>query len=118
MIKTRSQATQACKLGKVFINEQKVTKAAKELRVGDIIDVETAKRGRLKYQVDGFIQKQSGEAAVAKFFTDLTPEPVTVKEELAEKGFVRRDVKKRYRKDQGKVTKKDRRRLDNFRENW
>jgi ribosome-associated heat shock protein Hsp15 len=118
MIKTRSQATQACKLGKVFLNGQKTVKAAKAIKVGDIIEVETAKRGRLKYQVDGFVQKQSGEAAVAKFFTDLSPVIEEEQETEIVPGYKKRAPKKRYRKDQGKVTKKERRRLDAFKENW
>lgn len=118
MIKTRSQATQACKLGKVFLNGEKTTKAAKIIRIHDIVEVETDKNGRLKYQVLGFVQKQSGAEAVAKFFVNLTPMVVSdeIKEESA--SFVRRDAKKRYRKDQGKVTKKERRQLEDFRENW
>lgn len=116
MVKTRTLATQFCKLSKVLLNGVQV-KPAKEIEVGDTIEVQ-GKISKKIYQVKGFVAKPSTHEKVAPYFTDLTPPQ---EEESQEKFTVSaKDKKKlinlRYNKDQGRPVKRDRRRLEKFRE--
>lgn len=117
MAKTRSKATEHCKLGRVTINGQ-AAKPAKMIKVGDIIETNLP-HGTKTYRVLGFIQKQASAERVAQFFEDLTPPPEEKIATATATGAVRKADKKeyekrRYRKDQGKLTKKDRRKYEAF----
>lgn len=105
--KTRSQASDACKNGRVSIGGSKV-KPAKEVKVGDIIKVRN--RGiHFEYKVLETIQKRVGAKLVELYMKDVTPI-----EEL-ERLEIMRLAQKEYRnKGEGRPTKKDRRTIDNF----
>lgn len=117
MVKSRTLATQFCKLGKVFLNDISV-KAAKEIQIGDTIRVQGKSQEKI-YQVKGFIAKPSTEEKVAPYFTDLTPPPAEISQEkndFSKKDY--REIKKKYKKDQGRPVKRDRRKLERFKESW
>ena len=103
--KTRSEATQACKGGKVRVNGNDV-KASKELKVGDVISV---RKGLVTYtyQVTELVEKRQGAKNVAQFAENLTPA-----EELNK--LVRPVETLVFQRDpgSGRPTKKDRRQLD------
>ena len=103
--KTRTDATDACKGGKVRVNGDDI-KPSKCVRVGDVI---TARKGAVlyTYKVLQLIDKRQGAKLVPDYAEDLTPP-----EELAklrapvETFFLKRD------RGAGRPTKKERREID------
>lgn len=105
VFKTRSEATDACKGGKVRVNGNDI-KPSRDVKVGDVIVV---RKGAVTYtyKVLALIDKRQGAALVSQYAENLTPE-----EELAklkapvETFFLKRD------RGTGRPTKKDRRQMD------
>lgn len=103
--KTRSDATDACKGGKVRVNGDDI-KPSKDVKVGDVI---TVRKGAVSYtyKVLELIDKRQGPKLVSQYAENLTSE-----EELAklkapvETFFLKRD------RGAGRPTKKDRRQMD------
>lgn len=116
MVKTRTAASSACKLGHVLLNGI-IAKPAKEIKVGDTIEVES-KNSRKIYRVEGFIAKPSKPERVAQYFTDITPAEVIEEAEQSIQLDQTRVINPRYNKDQGRPTKRDRRQLDQFKNDW
>ncbi len=118
IVKSRTLAIEFCKLGRVTVNGI-IAKPAKEIRVADVIEVAT-KSGLKIYKVVGFIAKPLSLEKVTDFFEDLTPaEPQKCTKNLSQNlDPVRRQEKRKYRKDQGRPVKKERRDLDLIREDW
>ena len=107
IFKTRTKATEACKTGKVRINEASV-RPAKGVAINDTIQL---RRGPLNftYKVKELLGKRVGAKLVDDYVKDLT-----TKEEL-EKLEVLRLSHTRWRdRGQGRPTKKDRREIDEF----
>lgn len=108
--KTRSEATDACKGGKVRVNGAD-TKPSKTVKVGDTI---VARKGTVvyTYKVLQLIDKRQGAKLVPDYAENLTPP-----EELAklrapvETFFLKRD------RGAGRPTKKDRRQMENLWDN-
>jgi ribosome-associated heat shock protein Hsp15 len=99
--KTRTQATDACKAGKVTIDGRPV-KPAKEVDEGDIINVKKDHINR-SYRVISPIQKRVGAKLVTNFVEDITPESELNKLEMMKQNFEYRD------RGLGRPTKRDRR---------
>ena len=105
--KTRTDATDACKGGKVRINGADI-KPSKPVKVGDTI---VARKGAVAYtyKVLELIDKRQGAKLVPRYAENQTPE-----EELAklrapvETFFLKRD------RGAGRPTKKDRRQMDSL----
>ena len=110
LAKTRSQATELISKGKVLINELPV-KASKEVKRGEIIML-LKHSARFQYKVIELLDKRVGAALVKDYILDLT-----TPEEL-EKLRVYQESQRNYRLTDGKPTKKDRRELDRFMEDW
>lgn len=108
--KTRTDATDACKGGKVRVNGAD-TKPSKLVKVGDTI---VARKGAVTYtyKVLQLLDKRQGARLVPEFAENLTPP-----EELAklrapvETFFLKRD------RGAGRPTKKDRRQMDDLWDN-
>ena len=103
--KTRSLATEACRLGRVEVGEIEA-KPARLLRAGDVVTVrETGLRRVLR--VSGLPTSRVGPKLVADFCEDQTPpeEVARIKEIRAEQGLMRE-------RGAGRPTKRDRRLLD------
>ena len=103
--KTRSEATAACRGGKVRVNGADA-KPSKEVKVGDVI---TVRKGpaTYTYKVTELVQKRQGAKNVAAFAENLTPQ--------SELDKLARPVETiAFRRDPGagRPTKKDRRLLD------
>ncbi len=102
LFKTRNQATQACKAGKVKIDGESV-KPSREVKEGLIITVQS---GTIKktVKVVGLLHKRVGTGLVSHYMEDLTPEEEYIKQEKMKKqpAYMRP-------KGLGRPTKKERR---------
>ncbi|QFG23695.1 RNA-binding S4 domain-containing protein [Actinomadura sp. WMMB 499] len=103
LIKTRSQATAACKAGHVRVNDERA-KAATAVKPGDEIRLRHEGRERLVV-VRKVIRKRVGAPVAAECLTDKSPPPPP------------RDAFMPVRRDRGtgRPTKRDRRELDRLR---
>lgn len=107
VFKTRSEATDACKGGKIRVNGAD-TKPSKAVKVGDTI---VARKGAVTYtyKVIQLVDKRQGAKLVPNYAENLTPP-----EELAklrapvETFFLKRD------RGAGRPTKKDRRQMESL----
>ncbi len=105
LFKTRSQATEACRSGKVTIDDQSM-KPSREARIGDIIVI---RQGPLTktVQVKELLKSRVGAKLVPDYMVDLTPEEEYTKlQMMREVNFEIRD------RGIGRPTKKERRIID------
>lgn len=103
--KTRTDATDACKGGKVRVNGGDV-KPSKAVKAGDVI---TARKGAVcyTYKVVELLEKRVGAKLVEKYALNLTPEEELLKLRApVETFFLKRD------RGAGRPTKKDRRQME------
>ncbi len=103
--KTRSEATDACKGGRIKVNDQDV-KPSRNIRVADII---TVRKGAVTYtyKVLALVEKRQGAKLVSQFAEDLTPEEELEKLKApVETFFLKRD------RGSGRPTKKERRQME------
>jgi ribosome-associated heat shock protein Hsp15 len=110
LAKTRSQASELISKGKVKLNGQDV-KASKEIKINDVIGVQKHS-ATFEYKVLLLLDKRLGAALIQSYIEDQTKEEEILKfkqYQLAQKA---------YRETDGKPTKKDRRELDKFMEDW
>lgn len=104
--KTRSDAAEACRTGKVTINGTEA-KPSKEVKEGDVLTVKKVPVMRFTYKVLGIVERRLPAKDVPTYCLDMTPE-----EEMAklnppkETIFITRD------RGAGRPTKKERRDLD------
>ena len=107
VFKTRADATEACKGGKVTVNGQDA-KPSKEVKGGDVISV---RKGAIHYTYKVLlpIEKRQGAKEVEKYTQNLTPESELKKMNApVETFFVKRD------RGAGRPTKKERREMDDL----
>lgn len=107
VFKTRTDATDACKGGKVRLNGADV-KPSKALRIGDTVSV---RKGavQLTFKVLAFLDKRVGAKVVPEYAENLTPQSEMDKLKApVETFFLKRD------RGAGRPTKKDRRDMDNL----
>jgi ribosome-associated heat shock protein Hsp15 len=108
--KTRSQASELIAKGRVLVNDAHV-KPSREVKVGETI-VLLKNSARFQYKVIGLLDKRVGAPLVKDFIQDHTsPEEI-------EKLKAYQESQRNYRLTDGKPTKKDRRELDRFMEDW
>lgn len=106
VFKTRSLATQACKSGKVKVEETAV-KPSREVREGMVISVQTGPLTRT-IKVTQLLHHRVGAKLVNEYLHDLTPE-----EEYAKLELIRQQPFRRER-GAGRPTKKERRDMDTW----
>ena len=105
--KTRSEATDACKGGKIRLNGSDV-KPSKPVRCGDVI---VARKGAVTYtyRVLKLVDKRQGARLVPVYAENLTPvEELTKLRAPVETFFLKRD------RGAGRPTKKDRRQMESL----
>ncbi|MGB4204431.1 MAG: RNA-binding S4 domain-containing protein [Bacteroidales bacterium] len=103
--KTRNQASEACRAGKVKINGIAV-KPSREVKAGDIIVINLSPLTKTVEVVEA-IKNRVGAKLVPQFANDLTPQEEYDKVKLInEMNFERRD------RGSGRPTKKQRRLID------
>jgi ribosome-associated heat shock protein Hsp15 len=104
IFKTRNDAADACRSGKVVVNGQ-VVKPSKEVRVGELIEV---RKGavRYSYRVLSLLKHRVGAKDLAPYVLDETPANELAKGEMQRSSMtIRRD------RGTGRPTKKERRDL-------
>jgi ribosome-associated heat shock protein Hsp15 len=104
--KTRTQATDACRAGKVKIDDVAV-KPSREVRVGMLVMVQTGPIQR-QLLVLALLQKRIGAKLVPQYMQDQTPEEEYKKLELI------RAAHKHRPRGSGRPTKKERRDMDTW----
>ncbi len=105
VFKSRGEATDACKGGKVKVDGQEA-KPSREIKPGDTIEV---RKGPViyTYKVIEEVDKRQGAALVPRYAENLTPESELAKLNAPrESFFVTRD------RGAGRPTKKERRQMD------
>ena len=105
LFKTRSDATEACKGGRVRIGEERV-KPSRSVKLGELVQVQ--KDDILcEARVLAFVGKRVGAKLVAEYMEDLTPpERLQQKREIYAQTVLRRD------RGSGRPTKRERREID------
>ncbi|TVR43510.1 MAG: RNA-binding S4 domain-containing protein [Bacteroidia bacterium] len=106
LFKTRSMATQACRAGKVKIDDQPV-KPSREVHTDMVITVQTGPLMRT-VKVCGLLNNRVGAKLVSEYMEDLTPEEEYKKLEIIKSQAGLRPFRK------GRPTKKERRELDDW----
>ena len=105
--KTRSIATEACKQGKVRVNES-VVKPSREVYPTDKLSV---RKNQINYQIDilDLPPSRVGAKLVNIYINDITP-----KEEFEKRELLKYSQDYYRKKGTGRPTKKDRRELDDW----
>ncbi|MCJ8291096.1 MAG: RNA-binding S4 domain-containing protein [Crocinitomicaceae bacterium] len=111
LAKTRSQSTEAISKGRIRLNNQHV-KPARDVKLGDTIQV-IRHTTTFSYKVIQLLGKRVGAKLVPDYLIDITSD------EEREKLRVYQAAQSVYREHgTGKPTKKDRRELDVFLDDW
>ena len=107
LFKTRSEAAEACRLGRVRIGED-IVKAAKEIKENDVFHLN--RHGvTLSYQVKELLKNRVGAAKVPEYIIDVTSPEEKAKLAMQQApSFERRDPRT------GRPTKRERREIDDF----
>lgn len=105
--KTRSQASDACRKGKVSVDGQAV-KPSRVLRTGEIVQVRK-NPVTYSYSVRGLLGKRLSAKLAQEYFVDITPESELGKLKVRDTFFIVRD------RGSGRPTKKERRTMDKLR---
>lgn len=111
IFKTRTDAADACRRNRILVNGSEA-KPSRDLKIGDTI---TVKRPAINYiyKVIGMIQNRQPAKNVPLYVENLTPQEEldALKMQYATL-FIQRD------RGTGRPTKKDRRDIDGFNEQW
>lgn len=109
LFKTRSQAAEACKGGKVKISGQSV-KASKEVKVDEIIEIQSQGIKR-KVKIIKIIKSRVGAKLVHELLEDLTSP-----EEYEKQEMIKLLNKEKRDRGTGRPTKKERRIISKFKD--
>lgn len=110
LTKTRSLAAELISKNKIKLNNQAI-KPSKEVSVNDVISI-YKNNAIFSYSVKKLIDKRLSAGLINEYILDTTPV------EEIEKHKLYLDSQKQYRFSDGKPTKKDRRELDDFLDQW
>lgn len=111
LFKTRSLATEACKAGRVKLNGQNI-KPSYVVKVGDIYQVQKGIERKI-VKVLGLLERRVDAKTAVQFYEDQTPEEETT----AYKSAFQAPILTRDR-GAGRPTKRDRREIDDLKEDW
>ena len=106
LYKTRTLATEACKKGRVSMDDMPA-KPSRTITAGDVIQVRKMPV-LYSYWVKDSIDKRVGAKIVDQYVEDITPQEELQKLEMQDDFFVKRD------RGAGRPTKKERRLLDDI----
>ncbi len=108
LFRTRSEAQQACRGGKVDVNGQ-AAKPHREVRLGDIIDITRALGRRQRVTVVALADRHIPKADARRLYEDITPPPSP--EEQALRDLIRLAGPRRPAGRQPTPDRRERRRL-------
>ena len=106
LYKTRTLATEACKKGRISVDDMPA-KPSRTVAIGDVIEVKKMPVVH-SYRVKELLEKRVGAKIVDKFVEDITPPEELQKLDMQDDFFVKRD------RGAGRPTKKERRLLDDL----
>jgi len=106
LYKTRTLATEACKKGKVSVDDMPA-KPSRAITSGDVIEVKKMPVV-YSYRVKDPIEKRVGAKIVDQYVENLTPQEELQKLDMQDDFFIKRD------RGAGRPTKKERRLLDDI----
>jgi len=106
LYKTRTLAAEACKKGKITVDDMPA-KPSRNITAGDVIEVKKMPVV-YSYRVLDPIEKRVGARIVEKYVEDITPQEELQKLEMEDDFFIKRD------RGTGRPTKKERRLLDDI----
>jgi ribosome-associated heat shock protein Hsp15 len=106
LYKTRTLATEACKKGKVSVDDMPA-KPSRTITTGDVIEIKKMPV-LYSYKVKDPIEKRVGAKIVDKFVENITSQEELQKLEMQDDFFIKRD------RGTGRPTKKERRLLDDM----
>jgi ribosome-associated heat shock protein Hsp15 len=106
LYKTRTLATEACKKGRVSMDDMPA-KPSRTITAGDVIQVRKMPVV-YSYRIKDPIEKRVGAKIVDQYVEDITPQEELQKLEMQDDFFVKRD------RGAGRPTKKERRLLDDI----
>lgn len=109
LFKTRAQASEACRAGRVKMNDQ-VVKASHEVKVGEIYTL-TVDHLHKQVQVKALLGNRVGAQLVEQYITDLTP-----KEEYEQMAAIRKGGFEVRDRGIGRPTKRDRRDIERLKQ--
>ena len=105
LFKTRALATEACRAGRVKMNDQ-VLKASHEVRVGEVYTI-AVDHIHKQIQVKALLSNRVGAQLVEQYIVDLTPsDEYSRQASIRQGGFEVRD------RGVGRPTKRDRREIE------
>ena len=104
IFKTRNQASDACRKGRIIIDDQAV-KPSRVLKLGDVVQIRKPPV-HYSYRVKDLLGKRLSARLVQEYFENITPESELDKLKVRETFFVTRD------RGSGRPTKKERRTMD------
>ena len=110
LAKTRSQASELITKGRIKLNHSEV-KPYREIKLNDLICIHKH-NAVFEYKVLQLLDKRLGAALINDYIVDQT------KPEEIDKFKQYQLSQRAYRETDGKPTKKDRRELDRFMEDW
>ncbi len=111
LYKTRTLASEACNSGKVNLNNINV-KPSKEIKIGDIIILNQNPLKKTIKVLD-LLNNRIPAKDIPEYYEDLTPKEEYEKQEIMRLAYYeKRDA------HSGRPTKRDRRDIERFKENW
>jgi ribosome-associated heat shock protein Hsp15 len=111
IFKTRNLATEACKAGKVKLEQQSL-KASYVVKVGDIFQIQKEHLKKI-VKVTALLGKRVDASTAAKYYEDLSPVDDTPRHfSVFNTPVLKRD------RGAGRPTKKDRREIDEIQSSW
>jgi ribosome-associated heat shock protein Hsp15 len=108
LYKTRTLAAEACKKGKITVDDMPA-KPSRTITAGDVIEVKKMPVV-YSYRVLDPIEKRVGAKIVDQYVEDITPQEELHKLEMEDDFFIKRD------RGTGRPTKKERRLLDDIKD--
>jgi ribosome-associated heat shock protein Hsp15 len=108
LFKTRSLATEACKKGRILIDDIEI-KPSRTVKKGDLIILKKPPLN-YRYRVVDYPKNRVSAKLVENFIEDLTSEEELAKLEMGDSFFIKRD------RGTGRPTKKERRFIDKLKD--
>ncbi len=108
LYKTRTLATEACKKGRITVDDMPA-KPSRTVSMGDVIEVKKMPVV-YSYRVKDPIEKRVGAKIVDQYVEDVTPQEELQKLDMQDDFFIKRD------RGAGRPTKRERRLLDDIQE--